>query len=230
VSDHDLICHVALGGFVAVVDVVRIYYLQNAALQRLQQLGNGNRESSRIGDQVDFACKIVESMILYVLTNADFASLSFMWSAVEVNVGIICACIPTLKPLFNEILPRLLHDSNDPVHSDRAAFTSIPSPTIDRAHGRGMASSEVGSSTLNSPTPHPGFNEGGDMDMMDFLTTPDMATTAIGSQAAPTILRTGSNASTFFDFVDMQRRKSMVKMTNRESYVPLALVTILFFL
>ena len=31
-----------------------------------------------------------------------------IWSCVEVNVGICCACIPTLKPLIVRILPRLL--------------------------------------------------------------------------------------------------------------------------
>src|SRR2546429_4829758 len=36
-----------------------------------------------------------------------------MWSAVEVNVGIICACIPTLKPLVGFLLPRMLGDVSE---------------------------------------------------------------------------------------------------------------------
>lgn len=30
------------------------------------------------------------------------------WSAVECNVGIICACLPNLRPLVSSILPRFL--------------------------------------------------------------------------------------------------------------------------
>ena len=30
------------------------------------------------------------------------------WSAVELNTGIICACLPTLKPMINIVAPRLL--------------------------------------------------------------------------------------------------------------------------
>jgi hypothetical protein len=30
------------------------------------------------------------------------------WSAVELNVGIICACIPAMRPLINLVFPRLL--------------------------------------------------------------------------------------------------------------------------
>lgn len=30
------------------------------------------------------------------------------WSAVELNVGIVCACIPAMRPLINLVLPRLL--------------------------------------------------------------------------------------------------------------------------
>jgi hypothetical protein len=31
------------------------------------------------------------------------------WSSVELNVGITCACLPTLKPLVNRFFPKLLH-------------------------------------------------------------------------------------------------------------------------
>jgi hypothetical protein len=31
-----------------------------------------------------------------------------IWSVVEVNVGICCACGPTLKPLVNAVIPQLL--------------------------------------------------------------------------------------------------------------------------
>ncbi|KAJ5109346.1 hypothetical protein N7456_006021 [Penicillium angulare] len=34
------------------------------------------------------------------------------WSAIECNVGIICACLPTLKPLISKIVPGLLSTLN----------------------------------------------------------------------------------------------------------------------
>ena len=41
------------------------------------------------------------------LTSDDNLDIA-IWSCVEVNVGICCACIPTLKPLIVAISPRLL--------------------------------------------------------------------------------------------------------------------------
>lgn len=79
----------SLGIFVTIVDVVRIYYLQQASN--------------------DF----LASSLLHSTSEDDFAynaSLAFMWSAVEVNVGIVCACIPTLKPLIKKILPAMILD------------------------------------------------------------------------------------------------------------------------
>ena len=35
------------------------------------------------------------------------------WSAIECNVGIICACLPTLRPLISCIIPRLLSTVGD---------------------------------------------------------------------------------------------------------------------
>ncbi|KAL4974400.1 hypothetical protein BDW66DRAFT_161313 [Aspergillus desertorum] len=36
------------------------------------------------------------------------------WSAVECNVGIICACLPTLRPLISRMIPQLLSSHNNP--------------------------------------------------------------------------------------------------------------------
>jgi fucose permease len=72
-----------LGLFVTVVNVVRIYYLQHAITDTTTDLSfHGDRI---FGDSPEFSWD---------------ASLAFMWSVVEVNVGIICACIPTLRPLI----------------------------------------------------------------------------------------------------------------------------------
>lgn len=78
---------------------------------------------------------------------------------------------------------------------------------------------------------------------MDFLTTPDMqelppshrtqnANAMYRTQTAltNTSRHTAPPHPTFFDFVNMQKRKSMVHMTNRESIFPIVMVTILFFI
>ncbi len=88
-----LVLTFALGIFVTIIDVVRIYYLQQAI--NIVQTGTSSDPDSIFGDSVDFSWN---------------ASLSLMWSAVEVNVSITCACIPTLKPLIIKILPAMLID------------------------------------------------------------------------------------------------------------------------
>ena len=97
-----LIITFAFGGFVAIVDVIRIAYLQQAALARLTDIQD-NKPGNTGNNQRN---------------NTDlswYASLSFMWSAVEVNVGIMCACVPGLKPLVSRFPPRD-HQRCDPYH------------------------------------------------------------------------------------------------------------------
>lgn len=45
-----------------------------------------------------------------MLASADLSwnmSQGFVWSSIEPNIGIVCACLPTLYPLFRQWLPRL---------------------------------------------------------------------------------------------------------------------------
>ena len=86
-----LILTFALGTFVTVVDVIRIYYLQLAIDQTTTSASADM--PAKFGQIPDFSWN---------------AALTLMWSAVEVNVGIICACIPTLKPLIIRILPAMV--------------------------------------------------------------------------------------------------------------------------
>ena len=69
-----------LGIFVTVVDVIRIYFLQQVI-----DTQHSLKTQEQIGNSTDFAWT---------------ASMALMWSAVEVNTGIICACIPTLRPFI----------------------------------------------------------------------------------------------------------------------------------
>ena len=153
-----------------------------------------------------------------------------MWTAVEVNVGIICACIPTLKPLILRILPRMLHDHDSP-HED--GHINEKSPT----HGSRIPPADLRSAQRLPSMAHEacaeiaakgdGHNDGaGGMDLIEFLTTPEM--TELPPSAKCTHARQAG--SMFFDFVTAKRPKSMLKMTTKESYFPLAMVTILFFL
>lgn len=44
------------------------------------------------------------------------------WSAAELNVGIICACMPAIRPAINRMFPRLLASTQD----DRSLNTFPP--------------------------------------------------------------------------------------------------------
>ncbi|KAJ5151253.1 uncharacterized protein N7482_010505 [Penicillium canariense] len=72
--------------FIIVVDVTRIYYLQLAAAS-LRELAN-----AKVPVSLDF------------LYNA---GLVLLWSAVEVNVAIVGACIPTLRPLVKLLIAKM---------------------------------------------------------------------------------------------------------------------------
>jgi hypothetical protein len=76
----------SMGLFVAVVDVVRIAYLQNALYHQYDEM-----ERSGSSRPIDFGYT---------------ASLSYLWSAVEVNTGLICASVLVLKPLMKKINPK----------------------------------------------------------------------------------------------------------------------------
>ncbi|KAK4121368.1 hypothetical protein N657DRAFT_623734 [Parathielavia appendiculata] len=128
-----LVATFALGIFVTVVDVIRIYYLQQAI---------DRAPTARYGQSDDFSWN---------------ASLALMWSAVEVNVGIICACIPTLKPLFIRILPVMLVDgrgaqgsSSTLVGGSSGRKASIPAPLLLPTPPTSAESISPGSDNLNN--------------------------------------------------------------------------------
>ena len=219
-----LIITFGFGFFVAVVDVVRIAYLQEAASSRLAAIqSNGNKSGTNLRNTTDVSW---------------YASLSFMWSAVEVNVGIMCACVPGLKPLVSRFMPNVLRDKGDRL---------TISGTGDRVDSLDVATAPQEPQIQPSPPRKPEATAGGDssppqpeseepLDMLDFLTTPDMSELPQDlrrSQAAQTQnpQRTRQTVPpTFFDFINMSKQKSMVQMTNKESIFPVTMVTVLFFL
>ena len=268
-----LIVTFSFGGFVAVVDVVRIAYLQDASKSRLK--GNG----SSLSKQGDFSW---------------IASLSFMWSAIEVDVGIMCACVPGIKPLAARVFPNLLgrikHARNmsgnhyygpgdaqwadvAPANNIRASLPGSPTrprpvqtlsgskfhasdntqqPNQDRIHN---------SSAMQRRSPDgPRIDSmNSNVDAMEFLTTPEMTfgdnpqpesayqgevigfEDFLNGPSSPTYTKTDTTLTvnttkarkgslTVFDFVNVNNPKCMVRMSNRESFPFLCLVTVLFFL
>ncbi|KAJ9111096.1 hypothetical protein QFC19_001295 [Naganishia cerealis] len=79
------------GIFITVVDIIRIAYLQDAL-----------SEAAVIG------------RVSWIVPFGDIAwnaSLSFMWSLVEMHVGIVCACVLVLKPLARRVFPTHTFDT-----------------------------------------------------------------------------------------------------------------------
>ncbi|EPE35356.1 MFS general substrate transporter [Glarea lozoyensis ATCC 20868] len=207
----------ALGIFVTIIDVVRIYYLQQAASDQIKAY-------DRLGTSVDFAYS---------------AATAFLWSAVEVNVGIICACIPTMKPLIKRILPAMI---TDPLRTRGSKSDSSSSHINHSPHDRLPSIAEPipapEPAYSASPMPHMtdfGNSEQGagngqphEMDMMDFLTTPDMVQSSM--TRTHTARTTATDNTVYFGFVNMRRPKSMLKAKGWESFKYCTTVTVLFFL
>jgi fucose permease len=225
-----LVITFTLGIFVAVVDVVRVYYLQQAIADAPTKTISD--PSSRFGGQSDFAYN---------------ASLALMWSAVEVNVGITCACIPTLKPLVLRLLPSMLYKPNS--HGTRHSPNTSSEKSRRASENHSMANNLPG---VTKPEPvargalgdqqHACPGPDAPMSAMEFLTTPDM--TSLGERRAglnnPSAnrSRTTNTVSTdhsyengiYFGFVNMTKPKSMLRANKRESWKYCTIVAILFFL
>ncbi|CAK4033376.1 L-fucose-proton symporter [Lecanosticta acicola] len=229
----------SFGIFVVVVDVVRISYLQSASMTRLQEIATAAADENDMAEQTDASY---------------FLAFSLMWSAIEVSVGIMCGCVPGLKPLVARFMPHLLRDPGDPP-SQFGSFslpnpevTAIAPPVPDEVHhedlGRGphdedqnpmgMMEFLTGRRDFAHAPINTSFEEPAGI---DFLTTPERTDLSRlppmeRSQTALTnsTRHTKPESPTFFDFVDLRQKKSLVYMTNRESIYPIAMVTVLFFI
>lgn len=227
-----LVLTFTIGIFVTIVDVVRIYYLQQA-VSSVPTGGVSSDPSSHFGGTPDFAWN---------------SSLSFMWSAVEVNVGMACACIPTLKPLIIKILPAMIIDPDGTRSSTQTEKDALDSPR-NRTGSDGLVSPTSpnyrGSVNIQEPpATHRASRDMSaaanadvnDMTALEFLTTPDMtlaeyeATGAgrIGGVANRASIATSRENTIYFGFVNMKRPKSMVKCDAQESLRYCLVVTILF--
>ncbi|KAL2833348.1 major facilitator superfamily domain-containing protein [Aspergillus cavernicola] len=186
-----LVITFSFGFFVAVVDVIRIAYLQEATTSREIALRQIHFQNYGGGD---FAW---------------YASLSFMWSVLEVNVSIMCACVPSLKPLVARLVPKMIRDS------EGSTQTSPSDPQLPPAlpPADAILTGPFGPMSLPEVTAGPtGTN-----------TDAEANTTTLTSTSDP-------RSMTFFDFVNMRTPANMLKLSNKESIAPNAITTVLFFL
>ncbi|WWC63015.1 uncharacterized protein I303_105613 [Kwoniella dejecticola CBS 10117] len=91
-----LIATFLVGGFVTVVDIVRIAYLQQAL--KAERIYGDHGELNANTQFGDFTFYI---------------SFSIMWSFIEISVGLMCSCTLVLKPLILRVVPAILRKSRE---------------------------------------------------------------------------------------------------------------------
>jgi fucose permease len=234
-----LILTFSLGIFVTVIDVVRIHELQAA----ISDVRLGKDHGATFGGQADFAWN---------------ASLSFMWSAVEVNIGMACACVPTLKPLILRLLPAMLYDPDGTRSSGKSSGSKVRSDQAAASNPRQSAEVTV-PAIAALPYPTSGEEEEEDpyrsrrtnqahttvhgeepMSAMEFLTAPDTiasslytrprARTYLTAATAATAATANQDNAVYFGFVNMTKPKSLLETSTSESFRYCSTVAILFLL
>ncbi|KAJ4388256.1 hypothetical protein N0V85_007746 [Neurospora sp. IMI 360204] len=216
-----LILTFTLGIFLTVVDVVRIYYLQQAV--GMVAMNASDDPSAIYGQSSDFHWN---------------ASLSLMWSAVEVNVGIICACIPTLKPLIIRILPAMIIDPDGTRSSTRDSAQLVDA--VFKQDNSDSSQQPITSSTLNDShasapqTPEQVHVRNDRLSSEEISFRDFLSASALNAPESRTPDRrrfsSAQENSIYFGFVEMKKPKSMVKSSVSESIKYCTMVSILFFL
>ena len=230
-----LVATFIVGGFVTIVDVIRIVYLQNALqIERAHGMAEATVDSRPPG-------------FIYEV------SFTLMWSTVEVSVGLICACVLVLKPLVMRVMPSMLRRRRrSSVHHDVAVFDRSKSP---------RSPTQRRPTVLEDPRSVPTINEedsSGPMDFMEMLAMDDVPPLTPVSNTFPihfappesperqprrlsrrsTIFHRDKEfiapdqqpTQTFFDFVEMGGRKPLTELTAKEAWWPVLFVSTLFFL
>lgn len=239
-----LVLTFGLGVFVTIVDVVRIYYLQQAIWSAPTSLSDD--PNSKFG-QEEFAYN---------------ASLSLMWSAVEVNVGMTCACIPTLKPLISKILPSMIMGPDGGSSNPSATTDGKERNSIMLPNGRNSALMAGASPVLShrrdslsppSESPHawdsPGprargsiagdqYRRSGFLDVgpphLAFESRPSTEErrrrSTLQGLANTISYSSRQESAVYFGFVNMKKPKSMLRCSVAESWKYCTAVTVLFLL
>lgn len=200
------------------VDVVRIGYLQQASQIGLLWANLNSTPKDNMADQ-NFFCKIssIQQRSLWLFNDLlGYASLSFMWSIVEVNIGITTACIPTLKPAICWAMDHL------PVRSKTSSQEFLRTSRQQcgiQERGQVTGSAEMVECVLadrrhNVQSDYDTTQEG---ELPPFLQSGSPLDTVQGSE------------SVFFDFVGSPRLKSLIALNTKESIRPLIIINALFF-
>jgi fucose permease len=189
---------------VAVVDVARLYYLQLAAI------GSDQLDSNRLSTGLDFSYN---------------AGMALLWSAVEVNVAIVGASIPTLTPLLKRardtdrgalVRPRPEREPTDSV--SLSELQHQPSWTAGSA-------SKGPSQSISTMLP-------GDQEpwvsARDFPTTQDTERGTQQPRARP--IPQFREASIRFGFINMERPKCIADMRGSECIKYCAIINTVLFL
>lgn len=248
-----LVITFGFGFFVAVVDVIRIVFFQRAAISR--QLAIQSVQTSKSGS-LDFSCMRLSRPILVFLGERwtwligqliGYGSLSFMWSVVEVNVSVICGCVPLLKPLVARLLPTLIRDTEKSRHTSQTSPNTrssarqnavvVPSRAAVRSPTSSLPPSLLSASSDSELSQHMDGSIGRSTERRDSnvrVTTVD-SIGPLGSGPQDEEANTASTGVfnpeiTFLDFVNLRNPKSMLMLNNKESIAPNALITLLFFL
>ncbi|RJE23133.1 transporter [Aspergillus sclerotialis] len=198
-----LVITFGFGFFTIVADVVRIAFLQQAATSR------------RLGaDAVHIS---------------DNSSLGFSWYAMRRCLSCgppskstydnLC-CVPTIKPLVARLLPKLLRDIDEASIGRNSLPRPGESPVAERPPSANRRSTSFSSRRRGST----GF-----IRILDVVACPSTRTIDTDPNTAH-IDPPNPRERTFFDFVNMRSPDKMLKLTNKESITPNALITLLFFL
>ena len=193
--------------------------LKNEALSRLKVVGQGGG-NARIVEQDDFPW---------------YASLSFMWSSVEVNLGIVCACVPGLKPLFLRFLPNFINETDDQAIPGGGIGSDVKiSDDMPDLYSPDLLLTNAAAMKAPSAADYRGGQGDDEMGFPDFLSGPAQAGQApeIVSRSLTNLtrIRIHGSKSTDSDFYNMNQPKSLVRLSNRQAIAPVAIVTIVFFL
>lgn len=124
-----------LGFFVCVVGVVR-FALVKVTSDENRQMSRPSPLSGSLSDITD--------------TKAGSGLDAITWSAVEANVGIVCASLMALKPLVIKLCPKLLEEKTIPRHSLRLQLVKEQSWSPTMSDQTTLASPYPGSES--SPT------------------------------------------------------------------------------
>ena len=201
-----------VGGFVAVVDIVRIAYLQNALqIARLYTPG----PDDIAGRPADFLYEI---------------SFTCMWSTVEVSVGLMCACVLVMKPLVMRVVPSMLRRPDRRRSSLSAKLqkspTQVPAPMVDDPLAPGGEADPMDFAQMLAADPAAER----DVEPMTMVSPfRKLSRLSIRRLSREPAISLQEPTQRFLDFVNMGGKKPLLELSAREAWWPVLFVSTLFF-